>query len=69
MVKYTSQLQERISRHREFYARREPGDLLVYINGSRNPSLEAFLCTRLYERGPEPTLPLLHKVRAASNLG
>jgi hypothetical protein len=55
-TKYTSQLQERISRHREFYARREPGDLLIYINGSRNPSLDAFLCTRLYERGPEATL-------------
>jgi hypothetical protein len=55
-TKYTSELKERISRHREFYARHEPGDLLVYINGSRYPSLEAFLCMRLYERGPETTL-------------
>ncbi len=56
MMKYQSQLKQRISRHREFYARREPGDLLVYINGGRNPSLEGFLCNRLHERGQESSL-------------
>ena len=56
MTKYSSELKQRISRHREFYARREPGDLLVSINGARNPSLESFLCTRLHERGPEAAL-------------
>lgn len=53
MGKHSSLLEQRIRRHREFYARREPGDLLVYINGSRNPSLVCFLCERLHEGGSE----------------
>lgn len=53
----TSELKQRISRHREFYARREPGDLLVYVNGCRNnPSFERILCAKLHERGDEATL-------------
>ena len=56
MARYAFKLKQRIARHREFYARREPGDLLVYINRSRNPSLEGFLCTRMHECGPEATL-------------
>jgi hypothetical protein len=56
MEKYASQLKQRISRYREFYSRREPGDLLVAINGGRSPSFEGFLCARLHERGPEAAL-------------
>lgn len=54
MSKYTTQLKQRMSRHRAFYASREPGDLLVYMNSC--PSLESFLCTRLHERGPKTAL-------------
>lgn len=56
MTKYRSRLQERIARHREFYARRAAGDLLVYVNGWRAPSLEGFLCARLRDPGPEAVL-------------
>lgn len=53
---YAAPLKQRISRHRAFHARREPGDLLVYINGDRSPSLNAFLCARLHEHGPAALL-------------
>ena len=33
VVKYVFNPKQRIARHQEFYARREPGDLLVYIKG------------------------------------
>lgn len=56
MTKYLSQLKQRISRHRELYARREPGDLLVYVNGGRFPSFVSFLCARLHECGAEAML-------------
>ena len=56
MAKHTPSLNHRICRDREFYGRHDPGDLLVYINGDRSPSLESFLCTALHERGPEATL-------------
>ena len=52
MKKYASQLERRISRHRAFHARREPGDLLVYINGGRTPSFEVFLCRLLHAQPP-----------------
>ena len=55
-MKDKSQLGRRIERHRQFYGRRESGDLLVYINGCRTPSLEAFLCRRLHAHGPEALL-------------
>lgn len=51
-----SQLSRRIKRHRRFYSRRERGDLLVYVNGCRTPSLETFLCRRLHEQEPEAVL-------------
>jgi hypothetical protein len=47
-----SPLSRRIDRHREFYSRREAGDLLIYVNGCRTPSLEGFLCRRLHEQEP-----------------
>jgi hypothetical protein len=53
MKSYNTQLSRRIERHREFYRRRDAGDLLVYINGCRTPSLEGFLCRRLHDQGPE----------------
>jgi len=53
MKRYEAQLSRRIERHREFLRRREAGDLLVYINGGRTPSLESFLCGRLHDQGPE----------------
>jgi hypothetical protein len=55
-VRYASQFGQRVRRHREFHARREPGDLLVYVNPGRHPSLEGFLCARLHERGPDALL-------------
>lgn len=56
MNPYAEPLKQRIARQRAFHRRREPGDLLVYINGSRHPSLEYLLCTSLHQRGPEVTL-------------
>lgn len=56
MSKYAVRLKQRIDRHRAFHASREPGDLLVYVNGSRHPSLDGFLCSRLHERGPVATM-------------
>ena len=56
MTECLSQLKQRISRHREFYAHHEPGDLLVYINGSRSPYLNTFLCEKLHEHGVEAML-------------
>ena len=56
MNPYVTPLKHRIARQREFHWRREPGDLLVYINGSRHPSLEGCLCASLHQRGPCVTL-------------
>lgn len=60
-MKYRQQLLQRLARHREFYASRAPGDLLVYILDcrTRNPSLESCLCTTLFNHAPE--LPLTPK--------
>lgn len=57
MNRYAAQLKQRISRQRAFHNSREPGDLLVYINGEHGcPSLEEFLCTRLHEGGQHTAL-------------
>lgn len=53
---YQASLKRRIERHKAFHARREPGDLLVYVNGARHPSLEGFLCSWLHERGADACL-------------
>lgn len=50
---YQAQLERRMKIHKEFYRSKEAGDLLVYINGSRTPNLEGFLCRCLYEQGAE----------------
>ena len=71
MKHYRSQLSRRIERHREFYSRAETGDLLVYINGCRTPSLESFLCRRLCEQGvgaviePEAVRSAIHEYVAS----
>ncbi|MCE9616065.1 MAG: hypothetical protein K8T26_17475 [Lentisphaerae bacterium] len=56
MRKYAPQLARRMSLHRAFHARREPGDLLVYINAGRSTDLNGFLCARLHEREPDVAL-------------
>ena len=50
------ELNKRISRHREFFGRREPGDLLVHSSTWRGPSLEGWLNKVLHERGPASML-------------
>ena len=56
MKRVESQLRRRIERHREFYSRRDAGEPLIYINGCRTPSLEAFLCRQLHDKGVQAML-------------
>jgi len=50
---YRASLAQRMDRHRAFLSRHDPGDLLVYVNGGRTPSLEVFLCQYLHAQAPE----------------
>ena len=50
-------LLQRVDRHRRFYARSEPGDLLVMVRkDQRYASLESFLCKQFYNNDPEVVL-------------
>jgi hypothetical protein len=41
-------LKTRIAKQRAFFASKAPGDLLVYVNRWRCPTLESFLCRKLF---------------------
>ena len=48
MNRYRTELQQRVARQRAFHSRKEPGDLLVFVNRWRHPNLNSFLCEKLH---------------------
>lgn len=57
---YARRLDERVARQQAFFAGREPGDLIVFVNRGRHTSLEGFLCGEFHRDGPERVLNPKH---------